>query len=238
MSKTNPKDTKEKEVSPEEDTASTSEASNEEQADAGLSSDKDKETPKSSDVHSESEDLEGLDSDDSSVEDPLTELLQKLDEAEVRAQKAEDRAVRAIADLDNFRRRLHREKEDAIKRTTSSLLEGFLPVWDNFKMGLQAATKAENREAFLKGFEMVGDQFRSFLENNGIEEIDPEGLTFDPNLHECLSQQPSEDIEENRVITTIRVGFRIGQHLIRPASVIISSGCPEGSKNEQEDPAK
>ena len=164
--------------------------------------------------------------------DPLSELLQKLDEAEERAKKAEDRAIRSAADLDNFRRRLQREKEDAIKRTTSSLLEDFLPIWDNFRMGLQAAAKAEDREAFLKGFEMVQGQFGTFLERNGIEEINPTGADFDPNLHECLSQQPSEDVAENTVITTVRAGFRIGQHLIRPASVVISSGPPQEPETE------
>jgi molecular chaperone GrpE len=159
------------------------------------------------------------------------ELLAALNEAEGRAQAAEqklkeveERVLRTLADMDNLRRRLQRDKEDAIKRTTSNLLEGFLPIWDNFSMGLQAVEKATDPAAFVQGFTMVGDQFKGFLEQNGLTLIDPSGEAFDPNLHECLSAVPHDSLPDQHVVNTIRVGFRIGQHLVRPASVIISSG--------------
>lgn len=170
---------------------------------------------------------------------PLGQLLEQLEMAENRAHEAEeklkgaeDRILRTMADMDNLRRRLQRDKEEAIKRSTSALLEGFLPVWDNFRMGLQSVEGATDPAAFVQGFAMVGDQFRTFLEQNGVEFIEADGQTFDPNLHECISQQVSPDVPEQTVITTVRPGFRIGQYLVRPASVVISSG-PESSLGKE-----
>ncbi len=136
-----------------------------------------------------------------------------------------DRYVRSVADMDNFRRRTVREKEDLRQFAASRVLEDLLPVIDNLGLGL-AAAKAPHAElqSLVGGIEMVANQLKTSLAKHGLVEIDPAGQPFDPNLHEALSQQPSPEIPEGNVAQVIRTGYSLNGRLLRPASVIVSSG--------------
>ncbi|HSI10363.1 MAG: nucleotide exchange factor GrpE [Rariglobus sp.] len=136
-----------------------------------------------------------------------------------------DRYVRSVADLDNHRRRTVREKDELRQFAASRVLEDLLPVIDNLGLGL-AAAKAPNADlkTLVGGISMVAEQLKSSLANHGLKEVNPAGLPFDPNLHEAISQQPSADIAEGSVITVVRTGFTLNGRLLRPASVIVSTG--------------
>ena len=136
-----------------------------------------------------------------------------------------DRYVRSVADLENHRRRTIREKEELRQFAASRVLEDLLPVLDNLGLGL-AAAKAPNADlkTLVGGISMVADQLKSSLANHGLKEVNPLGLPFDPNLHEAISQQPSADVAEGAVVTVVRVGFTLNGRLLRPASVIVSTG--------------
>ena len=170
------------------------------------------------------------DIDASEPESDSTESVEEtpLEKAEKEAVEMKTRWLRSVADLENFRKRIAREKQEIIRSAAASVIESLLPVLDNMKLGLQAAESHPEAKDVTIGFKMVDDQLKSSLKEQGLEEIFPDGEAFDPNLHECISQETSEDVEEGKVIQTIRSGYRLNEKLIRAANVIVSSG-PEAS---------
>jgi len=143
---------------------------------------------------------------------------------EAEAAKLKDLALRARADLDNFRKRALREKEEAIRYANNGLLERLLPVIDNFELGLDAAKTAADTASILQGMSMVQKPLQDFLKNNGLEEVQAEGEAFDPNKHDAVSQEFSADIPDGHVIRQVRKGYKIKDRLIRASSVIVSKG--------------
>lgn len=181
------------------------------------------------------EEVEGQSSPAAEVEVEAVEEEQEIDpwEAlELEAAKWKDQAVRTAAELDNFRKRMTREKLDAVRYGNQSLLEELLPVLDNFNMGMQAAAQEQGSMLYM-GMDMVNKQLGEFLSSQNVTEIATEdGGEFDPNVHEALSQEVSEDIEEGKIIRVVRKGYRIGERLLRPANVIVALG--EESQPESE----
>jgi molecular chaperone GrpE len=97
-------------------------------------------------------------------------------------------------------------------------------------MGLAAATADGAQSSIAQGMQMVHKQLNDFLANNGLKEIETDGKAFDPNLHEALSQQPSDEVPEGHVISTTRKGFHLHDRLLRAANVIVSTGPAEGGE--------
>lgn len=152
-----------------------------------------------------------------------------LEKAEKEAAEMKARWLRSVADLENYRKRIAREKQEIIRSAAANVIESLLPVLDNMKLGMQAAENHPEAKDVVVGFKMVDDQFKRVLQEQGLEEIAPDGETFDPNLHECISQQLSETVEEGKVILTVRSGYRLNEKLIRAANVIVSSGPEQSS---------
>lgn len=141
------------------------------------------------------------------------------------AAKLKDLALRARADLDNFRKRSLREKEDAIRYANNGLLEKLLPVIDNFELGLDAARNATDAASVLQGMSMVHRQLQDFIRGQGLEEVPADGEAFDPNKHDAVSQEFSAEVPEGKVIRQVRKGYKLKDRLIRAASVIVSKGA-------------
>ncbi|MGC6424402.1 MAG: nucleotide exchange factor GrpE [Lentimonas sp.] len=150
--------------------------------------------------------------------------LSELEKAQQEAAEMKTRYLRSVADMENFRKRIAREKQDIIRSAAGNVIESLLPVLDNMKLGLQAAENHPEAKDVTAGFKMVDDQLKKSLQEQGLEELCPDGLAFDPNLHECIAHQPSEDVKEDHVIQTVRAGYRLNERLIRAANVIVSSG--------------
>ena len=134
-----------------------------------------------------------------------------------------DLALRSEADMQNFRKRASREKEDAIKYANTSFLDRLMPILDNFEMGL-AAARSDKNSAILAGLDMVSKQFQDFLSEVGAQPIDAVGRKFDPNLHEAISQEENEQVPEGVVIRQVRRGYKLKDRLLRPANVVVSKG--------------
>ena len=132
-----------------------------------------------------------------------------------------ERAIRSAADLENFRKRMEREKGEARRYANQSLLEELLPVLDNFHMGLDAAS-ADAESMIFRGMEMVKKQLDDFLSGQGVEEVSAEGEMFDPAVHEAVSQEDCEASPEGSVLRVVRRGFKMGERLLRPANVVVS----------------
>lgn len=135
-----------------------------------------------------------------------------------------DRYLRALADLENFRRRAIREKNELRQFGSAGLLQDLLPVVDNLQLAVNAARKESAAQSIADGVAMVLDQFRSALSRHGLKEVNPAGEKFDPHQHESLSHLPSAEIPEEHVAQVVRIGYKLHDRLLRPASVVLSSG--------------
>jgi molecular chaperone GrpE len=133
-----------------------------------------------------------------------------------------DQALRAAADLENFRKRMIREKEEAIRFANAGLLEKLLPILDNFELGLEAARADAAAQGIVSGFSMVHRQLGDFLQASGLQPIDAVGQPFDPKLHDALGHETDPDQAEGTVLRQLRRGYRLADRLVRPASVIVN----------------
>jgi molecular chaperone GrpE len=135
-----------------------------------------------------------------------------------------DLALRSQADFENYKKRAAREKEEAIKYANSALLERLIAIVDNFELGLEAARSGGEDSPVFSGMSMVLRQLMDFLAEQGLQPIDATGQKFDPNLHEAIAHEPSEQFPEGIVVRQTRRGYRMKDRLLRPSSVVVSSG--------------
>ena len=135
-----------------------------------------------------------------------------------------DLALRSQADFENYKKRSAREKEEAIKYANSSLLEKLVAIVDNFELGLEAARAEGEKSPVFSGMSMVLKQLMDFLADSGLQPIDATGQKFDPNLHEAIAHEPSDKFPEGVVVRQTRRGYRMKDRLLRPSSVVVSSG--------------
>ncbi len=154
-----------------------------------------------------------------------TALAEQLAAAKKEAAANREAHLRSVADLENFRKRTVREKDELRQFAASRVLEDLLPALDNLALGL-AAAKAPSADAktVVSGVEMVLAQLKSALANHGLKDISPAGQPFDPHQHEAISHAPSADVKAEHVLTVVRTGYALNGRLLRPASVIVSSG--------------
>jgi len=133
-----------------------------------------------------------------------------------------DQALRAAADLENYRKRMIREKEEAIRFANAGLLEKLLPILDNFELGLTAASGDTAAKGIVDGFAMVHRQLGDFLVSSGLQPIDAVSQPFDPKFHEALGHETDAAQADGVVLRQLRRGYRLADRLIRPSSVIVN----------------
>lgn len=143
-----------------------------------------------------------------------------------------DRYMRAVADMENFRKRTAREKDELRQFAAAGVVEDIIPVLDNLSLGVAAAKQQTDVKAVVDGVGLVLEQFKTTLTKHGLKEINPQGQAFDPNLHDCISHQPSATVAEEKVSQVIRLGYSLNGRLLRPASVVVSSG-PSKEKGKE-----
>lgn len=156
---------------------------------------------------------------------PQTLTAEQIEDLTARAARAEenwDRYVRAVADLDNYRKRVARERTELIQQANERLIRDLLPVLDNFETALASATSAEQFESFKTGVGLILAQLRQILGAAGMQEIDARGQPFDPAQHEALAHQESAEVPDGHVLQQVRKGYRLNGRLLRPASVIVA----------------
>ena len=139
--------------------------------------------------------------------------------------------LRVLADLDNWRKRAARDLGIAVAKAQSDVVVEFLPVLDNLELALEHATEKAGIEGMREGVAMVLKQFRSSLAKFGIQEIDASGHPFDPAFHEAMAQNPSDEVPPGFVIKQWQKGFMLGDRLVRPCRVVVSSGPGPSSEN-------
>ena len=157
----------------------------------------------------------------------IARLESELAAAKKDATEHYDRYLRSVADLENVRKRAVREKDELRQFATSRVLEDLIPVLDSLSLGLAAAKAPKaDIQGVVGGVEMVLNQARAALAQHGLKDINPVGQPFDPNLHESIAAQPSKDVPEGSVVSVVRIGYSLNGRVLRPASVVVSSGAP------------
>ncbi len=141
--------------------------------------------------------------------------------------KTNDQYVRLYAEFENFRKRTARESFELIANANSKLLGKLTDVLDNFYLAFDPKHKTDKLEDFEKGIRLIFNKFKDVLEDEGLEAIDPVGAEFDPNLHEALMQQPSDTVEENKIISVFQKGYKVKSKIVKHAKVIVSTGKAE-----------
>lgn len=153
----------------------------------------------------------------------LATLSARLAEAESKAAAARDGQLRAIADMENVRKRAEREIANASKYSSEKLLSGLLGVADSLDLGLAAATKPEAQiAALIEGMQLTQKQLTALLEKHGVKSVDPQGQPFDPEAHEAVTMLPSAAVPPNHVLEVMQKGYRLHERLLRPAMVVVA----------------
>lgn len=160
------------------------------------------------------------DEDASGVEGALSEA-EALANAEAAADENWAKYLRAVAELDNVRKRAARDVENARRYGVENLAAQLLDVADSLEMGLEAAENA-TPEALIEGKQATLKQLQAALDKAGVTPVSPEGEPFDPEFHEAMSMQESATAEPNTVIMVVQRGYQLNGRLLRPARVIVA----------------
>jgi molecular chaperone GrpE len=139
-------------------------------------------------------------------------------------QDANDRALRSQAEFENYRKRAQRDAADERKYAALPVIRDMLSVADNLELAIQAAEKDPGAAKVLEGVRMVLTQFNAVLEQHQAKRIEGTGLPFDPNRHEAVMQEPSNDLPAGMVTRIVRSGYQLHDRVIRPAQVFVSKG--------------
>lgn len=178
-----------------------------------------KEEPEVFDVLDEDE------TDDNVAEAELEEnarLQNELDEARAVIEKEKKEYLFLMAEFDNYRKRVTREKADLLKNAAERVLLGFLPIVDDFERGLVAAASDNSAEAVREGMELIYNKLIKYLESQGVKVMDSTGADFNPDLHEAIATipAPSEDLK-GKVIDTTQKGYMLNDKVLRHAKVVV-----------------
>ncbi len=151
-----------------------------------------------------------------------------------------DKYLRAVAELDNYKKRAAREKTDIIKYGKEDVIRDMLPFVDSLDRALEHAESNTDIQAFKEGLKLIQDQLLCSLKKHGVERIECNGKEFDPNFHEAMLQMDSEHHEENKVINEFERGYLLNGRLLRPSKVSVckkikkeNNGCDQIAKNEE-----
>ncbi|MFA4916864.1 MAG: nucleotide exchange factor GrpE [Syntrophales bacterium] len=148
-------------------------------------------------------------------------LLIRLEEKEREAAENFDKYMRAVADLENYKKRAGKEKSELVKYCNENLIRDILPLADSLERACKHACNSDDFEAFKTGLKLVQEQLDCCLEKHGVEKIEAMGKDFDPNIHEALFQADAEEHEDNKVIDEIEKGYLLNSRLLRPAKVSV-----------------
>ena len=169
-----------------------------------------------------SDQIEELDS--VNTDEELQDQTSEIDELKKLADENWEKVLRLQAELDNLRKRTLKDVESASKGSIERVFQEILPIMDSFELGVKVDTSTkEGVETFIEGQTATFKLFQSVLDKFLIETINPENMKYDPELHEVISMQDSDNTESGYIIEVIQKGYRLKNRLLRPARVIVSS---------------
>jgi len=159
--------------------------------------------------HEQTEDAEGA----------IEQLREELAKAEAKAAESWDTLMRLQAEMDNQRKRSEKQVSDAHKYAVQKFVEQLLPVIDSLEMGLQAEG---DLDSIREGMNLTLKQFESVMEKSNLEAVSPLGEKFNPELHEAMAMQPSDEYDDGVVSSVMQKGYTLNGRLVRPAMVMVA----------------
>ena len=162
-------------------------------------------------------------------EDPTTEEIERLTRE---AQQAKDQYLRTLAEFDNAKKRLHREREEFVKYSAETVVRGLLPIVDSLDQALIAVDKQSDPQAVIKGVHLIYRQLLGLLEKEGVKRIATVGAPFDPHQHEAIAQVDATDgTADDTVVEEVQVGYTMHGKVIRPAIVKVAKQTEKNSED-------
>jgi molecular chaperone GrpE len=149
-------------------------------------------------------------------------LVQELAEARRQADEAQDRFLRARADMENFKKRVERNYADRNHAAKKDLLRKILGVKDNLERAVQFGSTAQNGEGVLEGIKLTQYQLDQILQSEGVQAIEALGKPFDPRFQEAVHSVNDPQVPDHTVVQVARAGYTYGDEVLRPAQVIVS----------------
>ena len=198
--------------------------------------DQDESRPQENVVQAEEENTAATESDaqladveEDVVELTYEELQEKVESLQIEVERLQKESAeyldgwqRARAEFANLKKRVEREKSEMRERIISEIISHYLDVLDDYDRALKDRPEENVDEAWIAGLEMIRQKLKAVLESEGVEVIPAEGMDFDPNLHDAISYEDSEEYENGQIIEVIKQGYRLGDRVIRPAVVRVA----------------
>lgn len=175
---------------------------------------------------------EEIGAEETEAEKPEKSPEELLEEARAEAEDWQDKALRSIAEFENYKKRMERERATMLKYSGEAIFRELLPVVDNLERAVDqgvvdAAEAEQNLKALLEGVELTLKSLRATLEKFEVKPIESVGQPFDPNVQEALSMEASDSVPANHVVNEFERGYHYKDRLLRAARVIVSSGTGE-----------
>ncbi len=155
-------------------------------------------------------------------------------EQEVSIEQLKEQQLRLLADFENARKRLQREKEEFAKFSKEGILRDLLAIVDSLAQAMAAVDKQPHEDAVVKGVHLIHRQLMGLLEKEGVKPIPAVGAKFDPNVHESVGHVPAESPEQDgKVVMEVQTGYWMHGKILRPALVKVAKAEPQGLTDEQ-----
>ena len=164
----------------------------------------------------------------------IADLRKQLEAKELEAKNSYERYLRQAAELDNFKKRTAREREEAIRFANEALIKDLLPVVDNLERAVAHASGGGNGKPLVEGVEMVLKGLLDVLMKHGVVQITALGQLFDPSKHEAMAQVESDTHEPNSVVDELHKGYMLRDRLLRPALVSVAKAIKSQEKKNDE----
>ncbi len=156
------------------------------------------------------------------LEKQVEELNGQVESLKAELADTKDKLLRALADFDNYKKRIARERDEMVRCANEVLILKLLDVVDNIERALQSAKQNKDADALIKGIELIYDNLKEVLSKQGLCPIECVGKSFDPNLHEAVMMLEKEGVEPQQVVEELQKGYLLNGKVIRPSKVVVS----------------
>ena len=174
-------------------------------------------------------------SEEGAAENEQKTILEEMDRLRTEMDDLKELYLRKLAEFDNFRKRVEREREEIREKVSADFVRELVPVLDNFERALQHPDES-GFDAFREGVELIAKQLWDALSRQGLKRLDPLNEKFDPVYHEAVQRVEDSGHEPEQVVSVLAKGYTLGKHLVRPAMVAVAVGPENGGQEAGEAP--
>ncbi|MFK8137430.1 MAG: nucleotide exchange factor GrpE [Bdellovibrionales bacterium] len=162
---------------------------------------------------------------------PEIEETNEMDKLAAELEESKKSYLYLRAEFENYRKKMIKERSDWVKYGSENVLRELLGIIDNFDLALQTEVTADNLNSFTQGVNMIRSEITSSLERAGLQEVDPKGEKFNPNLHEALTMEESSEVEDGHVLRVFKKAYKLHDKLLRPAQVVVAQKPKEKTED-------